>query len=83
MRLSSCSSINRRVLLAALATLAILSSPLFPLPTVAEAPLVTDALPSWNNGAAKQAIVDFVKVHRAERLIYPMTSLQRSWQRPS
>lgn len=53
--------LNRRILLAALATLAILSASLFPVPTLAEAPLATDALASWNEGPAKQAIVDFVK----------------------
>jgi hypothetical protein len=56
-----CFSINRRALLAALATLAILSAPLVPLPALAEAPSATEVLPSWNEGAAKQAIVDFVK----------------------
>ena len=32
-----------------------------PVSTLAEAPSTVDALPSWNDGAAKQAIVDFVK----------------------
>ena len=53
--------LNRRVLLAALAALAILFAPLVPLPTLAEAPSATEVLPSWNEGPAKQAIVDFVK----------------------
>ena len=53
--------LNRRVLLAALAILAILSAPLVPLPTLAEMPAATEVLPSWNDGPAKQAIVDFVK----------------------
>jgi phosphoserine phosphatase len=34
---------------------------LLPLTTLAEAPSTVDALPSWNDGAAKQAIVNFVK----------------------
>jgi hypothetical protein len=34
---------------------------LLPLATLAEAPSTVDALPSWNDGAAKQAIVNFVK----------------------
>ena len=54
-------TLNRRVLLTALATLAILFTPLLPLSALAQAPSVTDPLPSWNDGPAKQAIVDFVK----------------------
>ena len=55
------SAINRRDLLATLVTLAILF--ILPVPTsaLAEAPTTTNALPSWNDGAAKKAIVDFVK----------------------
>jgi hypothetical protein len=41
------------------AALAIVFVPL--LPTLAEAPSATETLPSWNEGPAKQAIVDFVK----------------------
>jgi hypothetical protein len=52
---------NRRRLVGALAALAILFVPLVPVSTLAEAPSAVDALPSWNDGAAKQAIVDFVK----------------------
>ena len=33
----------------------------FPVSALAQAPSVTDPLPSWNDGPAKQAIVDFVK----------------------
>jgi phosphoglycolate phosphatase-like HAD superfamily hydrolase len=55
------STLNRRVLLTALVTLAILFTSLLPLSALAQAPSVTDPLPSWNDGPAKQAIVDFVK----------------------
>src|SRR5262249_27073968 len=51
--------INRRVLLATLALL-----PAFPgtlLPTSASAQTAGSPLPSWNDGAAKKAIVDFVR----------------------
>jgi len=49
------------ILLTHLVAFSILFSPFFPVATLAEAPLTVDALPSWNDGAAKQAIVDFVK----------------------
>ena len=53
---------NRRALLAHCAALAFCSCALHLLvATLAEAPSAVDALPSWNDGAAKQAIVDFVK----------------------
>ncbi len=52
--------INRRVLLATLGAFAFCFAP-FLSPPLAEAPSTVDALPSWNDGAAKQAIVDFVK----------------------
>ena len=55
------SGITRRILIALLGAFAVLSSPLFPVVAVAEAPVATDTLPSWNDGPAKQAIVDFVK----------------------
>ena len=61
MRPNCCFSINRRVLLAAVATLALLCAPILPGAVLAQAPTAADALPSWNDGAAKQAIVDFVK----------------------
>jgi phosphoserine phosphatase len=54
-------SIDRRSLFPALAALVILFVPLLPVSTLAEAPSTVDALPSWNDGAAKQAIVNFVK----------------------
>jgi hypothetical protein len=55
------SGITRRVLLATLAALAILSAPFFPVSALAEAASATDPLPSWNDGPAKQAIVKFVQ----------------------
>ncbi len=51
---------NRRSLLVALATLPALSRTL--LPVSAQAADVTSPLPSWNDGPAKQAILDFVRV---------------------
>jgi phosphoglycolate phosphatase-like HAD superfamily hydrolase len=53
--------INRRALLVAIVAISILSAPPLALSTLAEAPSTVNALPSWNDGAAKQAIVDFVK----------------------
>ena len=50
-----------RSLLAPLLALAILFSQFFPIVAFAEVPSATEALPSWNDGPAKQAIVDFVK----------------------
>jgi phosphoglycolate phosphatase-like HAD superfamily hydrolase len=41
--------------------IAILSASLVPLSALAEMPSGTKVLPSWNDGPAKQAIVDFVK----------------------
>jgi phosphoglycolate phosphatase-like HAD superfamily hydrolase len=62
MKASPCSfGINRRVLLATLAALVILSAPFLPVSALAESASGSDPLPSWNDGAAKQAIVDFVK----------------------
>jgi phosphoglycolate phosphatase-like HAD superfamily hydrolase len=53
------SGINRRVLLSTLATLPALSATLQTGAALAQAP--GGALPSWNDGAAKQAILDFVR----------------------
>src|SRR5262245_56502009 len=53
------SGINRRVLLSTLAMLPALSATLLPSAALAQAP--GGALPSWNDGAAKQAILDFVR----------------------
>ena len=61
MRSRSWLCMKRRDLLATLVTLAILFASPFPILALAEAPATSNALPSWNDGAAKQAIVDFVK----------------------
>ena len=53
------SSINRRVLLSTLATLPALSATL--LPSAAPAQTPSAALPSWNDGVAKQAILEFLR----------------------
>jgi phosphoglycolate phosphatase-like HAD superfamily hydrolase len=53
------SGINRRVLLSMLALLPALSGA--PLPICALAQTTSSPLPSWNDGAAKQAIIDFVR----------------------
>ena len=50
--------INRRVLLTTAATLSILFGPA--LPVLKQAQAQTDPLPSWNDGASKQAIIEFV-----------------------
>jgi hypothetical protein len=60
--MGSCVSVNRCRLLSALGALALLFAPLLPMSTLAEMPSATAVLPSWNEGPAKQAIVDFVKV---------------------
>src|SRR5262245_57125622 len=56
---SRSSGINRRLLLSTLALLPALPGTL--LPTSAPAQTPGGLLPSWNDGAAKQAIVDFVR----------------------
>ena len=54
--------INRRLLLASLAAaLAILPASLLPGSILAQSTTAADPLSSWNDGQAKQAIVDFVK----------------------
>ncbi len=50
--------INRRIVLAIAATVAILFGPT--LPILEQAQAQTDKLPSWNEGATKHAITDFV-----------------------
>jgi phosphoglycolate phosphatase-like HAD superfamily hydrolase len=54
------SSINRRVLLSTLATLPALSATLLPGTALTQAP--AGVLPSWNDGAARQAVLDFVRL---------------------
>ena len=53
-------NIDRRVLLSTLATLPLLSATLAPGTVLAQTP--AGLLPSWNDGAAKQAIVEFVRL---------------------
>ena len=55
------SGINRRVMLSTLAVLPVLPGLLRPIPAAAQAPAAGGPLPSWNDGAAKQAILDFVR----------------------
>ena len=55
------SAIDRRTLISTLALLPVLSAPLAPISALAQTATSSDALPSWNDGAAKQAIVDFVR----------------------
>ena len=55
------SGINRRVLLSTLATLPALSAPFLPASAPAQTATSGGLLPSWNDGAAKQAIFDFVR----------------------
>ena len=56
------SAVNRRALLSTLAALPALSGALLSGSARAETLTASDALPSWNDGAAKQAILDFVRV---------------------
>ena len=58
---SRSSGINRRVLLSAMATLPALSTPFLPASAPAQTAAPGGLLPSWNDGAAKQAILDFVR----------------------
>ena len=51
----------RYVLLATLVAATAATAPLFPLATLAETQSTADPLPSWNDVAAKQAILEFVK----------------------
>ena len=53
--------INRRALLLTLAVLPALSGPFLAPSVLAETAPPGGALPSWNDGAAKQAILDFVR----------------------
>jgi phosphoglycolate phosphatase-like HAD superfamily hydrolase len=53
--------INRRALLSTLALLPALSAPLLPVSAPAQTATTGGLLPTWNDGAAKQAIFDFVR----------------------
>src|SRR5882757_8089173 len=55
------SGIDRRALLSTLALLPALSAPFLPSQVSAQGTTPTAALPSWNDGPAKQAILDFVR----------------------
>jgi phosphoglycolate phosphatase-like HAD superfamily hydrolase len=59
-KISTSTGFNRRALLSTLAALPILPELLYPNAAQAQAP--TAPLPSWNDGPAKQAILDFVRV---------------------
>jgi phosphoglycolate phosphatase-like HAD superfamily hydrolase len=62
MRSTLCrSNVNLRGVLAMLVAVAILFAHLLPVSAFAQTASATDPLPSWNDGPAKQAIVDFVK----------------------
>jgi phosphoglycolate phosphatase-like HAD superfamily hydrolase len=54
-------AMNRRVLLSALALLPGLSGSILPAPVSAQTTASGNPLPSWNEGPAKQAILDFVR----------------------
>ena len=54
------SEVSRRALLSTLAALPALSSALLSASALAQTMTPGDPLPSWNDGAAKQAILDFV-----------------------
>ena len=58
--------INRRALLSTLAVLPVLSAPLFSASASAQTAPPGSALPSWNDGPAKQAILDFVRDHHRQ-----------------
>src|SRR5882757_8749293 len=55
------SGIDRRALLSTLALLPALSAPFLPSQVSAQGTTPTAALPSWNDGPARQAILDFVR----------------------
>ena len=56
------SGINRRALLSTLAVLPALSTPFVSVSAPAQTTASSGALPSWNDGPTKQAILDFVRV---------------------
>jgi len=58
---SASSGVSRRALLSALAVLPALTGSVLPLPASAQTAAPGGALGSWNDGAAKQAILDFVR----------------------
>ena len=60
-RTVSSSGISRRVLLSTLATLPALSAPFLPASAPAQTAAPDGLLPSWNDGPAKQVILDLVR----------------------
>jgi phosphoglycolate phosphatase-like HAD superfamily hydrolase len=56
------SGIDRRAVLSGLAALPVISGPVLTASAQAQTAPSSDALPSWNGGPAKQAIIDFVRV---------------------
>jgi phosphoglycolate phosphatase-like HAD superfamily hydrolase len=67
------SGINRRALLSTLAVVRALSAPFLSVSAPAQTTASSGALPSWNDGPAKQAILDFVRVttHPASPKLVP------------
>ncbi len=59
--IAACAPISRRTMLSGLAVLPALSGTLLPVAAPAQSAPPGDLLPSWNDGAAKQAIFDFVR----------------------
>ena len=55
------SAIDRRTLLSTMALLPALSLPMLTVPASAQTTTSSGVLPSWNEGPAKQAILDFVR----------------------
>jgi phosphoglycolate phosphatase-like HAD superfamily hydrolase len=54
-------SFSRRTMLSALAVLPAVSGTLLPISALTQTAIAGDPLPSWNDGPAKQAILDFVR----------------------
>jgi phosphoglycolate phosphatase-like HAD superfamily hydrolase len=61
MKSIAASAVSRRTMLAGLAALPALSGTLLPVSAPAQSAAPGGLLPSWNDGAAKQAIFDFVR----------------------
>jgi phosphoglycolate phosphatase-like HAD superfamily hydrolase len=59
--IATSAAISRRTMLSGLAVLPALSGTLVPVAAPAQSTAPGDLLPSWNDGAAKQAIFDFVR----------------------
>jgi hypothetical protein len=59
--IATSAGISRRAMLSGLAVLPGLSGAILPVPAPAQTAAAGGLLPSWNDGAAKQAIFDFVR----------------------